>query len=387
MASVFRRTSLEVFTLANDAYRNAVVTFYKADEETGVSTETLATLYSSYAGSDTVANPVTLNSSGRLSAPVYIDVPVIATITESDVENHSTGAIFPEGGTYKNDWAAGTSYTPGDIVKDGSAGANTGNYYIAAIAHESGTTWTTDLGAGKFSLFLEVEDVLDAKTDAETAATAAAASQTAAATSATNASTSASAASTSETNAGTSATSASTSATAAAASATAAAASAASVNIDTPVASKHGALVYQNDDDDGFDLLTTQGSSGNVLQSGGADAAPSWVSNVTINRSSVAASGNVNFSTTHTDRFVRYTGSGGNTWTIDPDSTTDLPTNTEIEIFNAGTGSLTLTAGTGVTVNGVTAGSVTIPQYSAGCIKKSAANAWDYIGVDADLWA
>lgn len=62
----------------------------------------------------------------------------------------------------------------------------------------------------------------------------------------------------------------------ASASAEAASTSVASVNIASPTASKHGALLYQNDDDDGYDALTTQGTSNQVLTSNGADAAPSW---------------------------------------------------------------------------------------------------------------
>jgi hypothetical protein len=331
MTTVFRRTSLEVFTLANDAYRSAVVTFYKADPITGESTEVLATLYDSYSGSNTVANPITLNSGGRLPYPVYIDSPVIGVITESDVGNHSTGVVFPESGTYRSDWATATSYAPGDIVKDGAAGSNTGNYYIATTAHTSGT-WTTDLDAGYFSIFLELDDVLSAKADAESAATAASASATAASGSETAAASSASSSATSASNASTSESNASDFADEAEdwANYTAdtvpggggeysskeyavgtqnahdgsakgwattaedstvpggggeysakhyaakAASSAGSVNIASPTASKHGALLYQNDTDDGYDALTTQGVAGQVLQSNGGDAPPSW---------------------------------------------------------------------------------------------------------------
>jgi len=41
-------------------------------------------------------------------------------------------------------------------------------------------------------------------------------------------------------------------------------------------ASKRGALLLQNGDDDGYTLLTSQGSSGQVLKSNGADADPSF---------------------------------------------------------------------------------------------------------------
>ena len=48
------------------------------------------------------------------------------------------------------------------------------------------------------------------------------------------------------------------------------------LNLPTPVASKYGALLVQNDADDGFDLLTSQGTSGQILTSNGADALPSF---------------------------------------------------------------------------------------------------------------
>ena len=48
------------------------------------------------------------------------------------------------------------------------------------------------------------------------------------------------------------------------------------LNLPTPVASKYGAILVQNNADDGFDLLTSQGTSGQVLTSNGADALPSF---------------------------------------------------------------------------------------------------------------
>jgi len=46
--------------------------------------------------------------------------------------------------------------------------------------------------------------------------------------------------------------------------------------LPTPTASKYGALVVQNDADNGFDLLSNQGTSGQVLTSAGADTIPTW---------------------------------------------------------------------------------------------------------------
>lgn len=52
------------------------------------------------------------------------------------------------------------------------------------------------------------------------------------------------------------------------------AAAAADINIDAATIDKHGALLYQNSTDDGFNRLNTQGTSGQALISSGPDAAP-----------------------------------------------------------------------------------------------------------------
>jgi hypothetical protein len=194
MTSVFRRTNLKMFELANNAYRNSSVTFYEVSPETGASTETLATLYQSYAGADTHPNPITLGSAGRFQGSVYIDVPVIGSVTESEVGNHDTGIIFPQGGTSRGDWDALTVYTPGDIVRDGANGANSGSFYIAAVAHTS-AVWASDLDAGKFELFIDVSDISGAVADAESASLLATSKAAEALASADDASASASAAS------------------------------------------------------------------------------------------------------------------------------------------------------------------------------------------------
>lgn len=93
------------------------------------------------------------------------------------------------------------------------------------------------------------------------------------------------------------------------------------------------------------------------------------------------------FALDDSDRYVRYTGTGGHAFTVPPSASVDFPDNTEIDVFNAGSGNLTLTAGTGVIVNGVTAGSVTLPPFSGGSFKNISGNTWDYNGFGADAWA
>lgn len=136
-------------------------------------------------------------------------------------------------GNWRGNWAAGTSYTIRDLVKDANA-----SVYRCNTAHTStGTTpISTNADSAKWDLVIDASAVADAEaaqaaaeaaqaaaetaeTNAETAATSAASSASAASTSASNASTSASGASTSASSASSSASAASTSATNAASSA------------------------------------------------------------------------------------------------------------------------------------------------------------------------
>lgn len=150
-------------------------------------------------------------------------------------------------GQIRGTWASNISYSFGDVVQDGTNGANTQNYYMCANANTS-VTWSSDLAAGDWVLVIDVQTIAgyataaaasavaaagsasaasssastassaattatSAATTASTAATTATAQAGIASTAATNASASQSAAATSATNASTSATSASTSAT------------------------------------------------------------------------------------------------------------------------------------------------------------------------------
>jgi hypothetical protein len=89
----YARTLVQDFSTANRLYVNAEVSFYTVDEN-GEKTGTLATLYSNYTGSTTLANPQTLDSYGKLRQPVYIDTPVIATVEGlGNTPDHDTGVI------------------------------------------------------------------------------------------------------------------------------------------------------------------------------------------------------------------------------------------------------------------------------------------------------
>lgn len=54
-------------------------------------------------------------------------------------------------GKLRGTWVSGAFYNFGDVVQDGPAGSNSGNYYQADAANESGV-WATDLANGDWSL-------------------------------------------------------------------------------------------------------------------------------------------------------------------------------------------------------------------------------------------
>jgi len=122
-------------------------------------------------------------------------------------------AVTQELGTYKGNWAASTSYSARDIVKDTS----NNNIYISNTAHTSSGSLplTTNTDSAKWDLLVDAASATSSASAAATSATNAANSATAAATSASNASTSESNAATSASTATTQATNASNSATAA----------------------------------------------------------------------------------------------------------------------------------------------------------------------------
>jgi len=122
-------------------------------------------------------------------------------------------AVTQELGTYKGNWAASTSYSARDIVKDTS----NNNIYISNTAHTSSGSQplSSNTDSAKWDLLVDAASATSSASAAATSATNAANSASAAATSASNASTSESNAATSATTATTQATNASNSASAA----------------------------------------------------------------------------------------------------------------------------------------------------------------------------
>jgi len=87
-------------------------------------------------------------------------------------------------------------------------------------------------------------------------------------------------------------------------------------------------------------------------------------------------------------RLQLLTGSTNRTWTIPAAAAVAFTAGTELDIFNDGTGDLTLTAAGGVTVNGVTAGSITLGANEGGVLKLTAtANRWIFMGDRKTEWA
>ena len=85
------RYNINDFALANPIYVGGTVSFYTVSG--GAKTTTLATLYAASTGSTTLANPRTLDSDGKFSVPVYVEVPVIATVSGLTVADHDTGIM------------------------------------------------------------------------------------------------------------------------------------------------------------------------------------------------------------------------------------------------------------------------------------------------------
>jgi hypothetical protein len=174
------RRSIRTFSLANPIYVGATVTFYTVDGN-GAKTSTKVTLYDASTGTGTLSNPQALDSDGKFSAPVYIEVPTIAAISGLTVDDHDTGIIFFTG-IFRGDWATATVYYGGELVRD----STTGDVYEVATTHTSGTL-ATDVSNGDLVVILDLSVATDAaaaavvaQTAAETAKTNAEAAETAA---------------------------------------------------------------------------------------------------------------------------------------------------------------------------------------------------------------
>jgi hypothetical protein len=182
------RYSPSGFQTANPIYAGATVTFWTVDGN-GDKTATRAQVYEAPFGTGLLANPQTLDSEGKFQTPIYLEEPTIAEVGGT-VSTHETGIQSPMVRS-RGVWATATVYGPGEVVRDGPAGANTGNSYICNFRHTSGV-WADDLADDYWDVFADLsvqvgqaQDAADQaegfKDDAEAARDQAAASAAAAA--------------------------------------------------------------------------------------------------------------------------------------------------------------------------------------------------------------
>jgi hypothetical protein len=89
----FTRTALTDFDFGIPVYAGATVSAWTVDTF-GNKTAFLATLYADLTSSATLSNPQTLDGFGKWSQPIYINTPVILTVTGANgVPDHQTGVI------------------------------------------------------------------------------------------------------------------------------------------------------------------------------------------------------------------------------------------------------------------------------------------------------
>jgi len=81
-------------------------------------------------------------------------------------------------GQYRGTWITGTFYNYGDIVIDGANGASTMNYYMCTVPNTS-STWSTDLSSGYWTIFIDVQSLINTVTGTKYALAAKTANYTA----------------------------------------------------------------------------------------------------------------------------------------------------------------------------------------------------------------
>jgi hypothetical protein len=136
--------------------------------------------------------------------------------------------------------------------------------------------------------------------------------------------------------------------------------------------------------------LTNKTISGGTIDNaviGGTTPAVGNFTSVTGYRPSDSLDAAQTFALADAGRLQRLTGATNRIWTIPANATVAFPNETEIEVFNDGTATLTLTAASGVTVNNVTAGSISLTANQGGVLKKVDTNRWIYMGDNKSLWA
>jgi hypothetical protein len=136
--------------------------------------------------------------------------------------------------------------------------------------------------------------------------------------------------------------------------------------------------------------LTNKTISGGAVDNaviGGTTPAAGTFTSLKGYRPLVSESNDQTFALADGKTLQRLTGSTNRVWTIPANATVAFDVGEEIDIFNDSTANLTLTAASGVTVNGVTAGSITLTPNQGGVLKKVDTNRWIFMGDNKTLWA
>lgn len=166
------RSAIPDFQLGNPLYVGARVTFYVADVN-GEKTATPATLYAEPVGPQTAVNPQTLDSEGKLAAPLYIEVPVVGEVVFQNNESHDTGVILPLG-RWKGDWVTATIFVTSDIVREPGTGSDR-KFYLVTQLYQSGASIAADIAAGNLELLFDPTPLIQGAELAQNSAQGAAA--------------------------------------------------------------------------------------------------------------------------------------------------------------------------------------------------------------------
>lgn len=143
------RVAIPDFATENAHYAGATVSVWTVDEDLA-KTSTLATLYANPTGSTLLANPQDLDSRGKWTAPVYVDQPVIMTVT-AGTDTHDTGIVgaLPR---WRGDWVTNTLYFAGDRL---TPPGGTVAIAVVLVTHTSGV-YADDLSNGFLTLEISV---------------------------------------------------------------------------------------------------------------------------------------------------------------------------------------------------------------------------------------
>lgn len=105
--------------------------------------------------------------------------------------------------------------------------------------------------------------------------------------------------------------------------------------------------------------------------SGGGSTGSSVVTESTTSRTAAL---------TDNGTYIRFTNTGASTFTIAPQSSVSWGATVEIHVRRASTGNLTLTPGSGVTLNAPSGGTLVMTERMTVTLKRVATDVWDVIG-------